>query len=207
MHISEGVLSGPALIGGAAITAVGVGIGLKSMDEDDIPKIAIVSSALFVASLVHIPIGPTSLHLILNGIGGILLGWQVFPAFLISLLLQGILFQFGGITTLGINTLNVALPAILAHYIFRLYGLSDNNFYQGFISFISGAFAILMTTIMVALSLISNNNSFREIANLAVISHIPVMVIEGTICTFVILFLEKVKPKILGGITYETESK
>ncbi|MCF8052207.1 MAG: cobalt transporter CbiM, partial [Desulfobacterales bacterium] len=118
MHLSEGILSGPVLISGAALAAVGTGIGLKSLDYDRIARAGILSASFFVASLVHVPIGPSSIHLILNGIVGLLLGWGAVPAIFVALLLQAVLFQFGGITTLGINTVLMAAPAVMVYYLF-----------------------------------------------------------------------------------------
>ena len=59
MHISEGVLSGPVLISGIALAAAGTAIGLKILDYDRIPRAAILSASFFVASLIHVPIGPS----------------------------------------------------------------------------------------------------------------------------------------------------
>jgi cobalt/nickel transport system permease protein len=201
MHISEGVLSAPVLISGAVFTAAGITIGLKNMKEKDIPKTAIIATALFVASLIHVPLGPTSVHLILNGIAGILLGWQIFPAFVIALFLQSILFQFGGITVLGVNTLIHALPAMVVFYLFNLHKLKqDNRIYLGIIAFICGALAVFLAAIMVAVSLMFTNQSFLKVAQLSVVAHAPVMVIEGIISIFIISFIKKVKPEILGGV-------
>ena len=197
MHISEGVLSAPVLLSGGALTAAGVAVGLKTMDEKDIPKTAIIAAALFVASLIHVPLGPTSVHLILNGIAGLILGWQIFPAFLVSLFLQSILFQFGGLTALGVNVLNVALPGIIAYYLFDFFKNRDNKIYLGIVSFISGAGAVLLTALMVALSLNFTDQAFQEIAKMAVISHFPLMIIEGIISIFVVIFIKKVKPEII----------
>jgi hypothetical protein len=101
MHISEGVLSGPVLLSGAALAAAGTAIGLKKLDYDQIAKAGMLSGAFFVASLVHVPLGPMSVHLIMNGLVGLLLGWAAFPAILVALALQAVFFQFGGITALG----------------------------------------------------------------------------------------------------------
>ena len=103
MHISEGVLSGPVLITSAGLAAAGTAIGLKKLDYEKVAKIGMLSAAFFVASLIHVPIGPSNAHLILNGLVGLLLGWPAFPAILVALALQGAFFQYGGITTLGIN--------------------------------------------------------------------------------------------------------
>ena len=48
MHISEGVLSGPVLAGGWALSAVGVGLGLKRLDYDRLMTVAILSAAFRV---------------------------------------------------------------------------------------------------------------------------------------------------------------
>ncbi len=71
---------------------------------------AVLSSVFFIASLIHVPVGPSAAHLILNGVCGLLLGWMAFPAILVGLALHALLFQFGGLTTLGVNTFNMAFP-------------------------------------------------------------------------------------------------
>jgi cobalt/nickel transport system permease protein len=118
MHISEGVLSGPILISGGALAAAGTAIGLKNLDYDRIAKAGILAAVFFVAALIHVPIGPTNAHLILNGLVGLLLGWAAFPVILVALVLQAILFQFGGITALGVNTMIMALPAVICSLLF-----------------------------------------------------------------------------------------
>jgi cobalt/nickel transport system permease protein len=101
LHITEGILTGPVLFTGAALTVAGTAVGLKKLDYDSIPRVAILSAGFFVASLIHVPVGPASVHLVLNGLVGIMLGWLAFPAILIGLLLQAILFQFGDLQRSG----------------------------------------------------------------------------------------------------------
>ncbi|MBW2738516.1 MAG: cobalt transporter CbiM [Deltaproteobacteria bacterium] len=200
MHISEGVLSPAILTGGAALTAIGVGIGLKSIDYEEIPYMGILTAGFFVASLIHIPIGPASVHLILNGMLGLFLGWRVFPAILVGLALQALLFQFGGITTLGINTLNMAFPAVICYYLFG-WGVKKNSGRLVFIitAFAAGCCAVLFAGILVGLSLYLNGDAFLPAAKLLVAAHLPVMLIEGVLTATCALFLRKVKPDILEG--------
>lgn len=47
MHISEGILSAPVLVTGAALTAAAVGYSLKKMEHKEVPKVAILSSVFF----------------------------------------------------------------------------------------------------------------------------------------------------------------
>ena len=200
MHISEGVLSAPVLVTGAALTAGGCAIGLKKLDYDRIPQVAILTSAFFVASLIHIPIGPSSVHLILNGLMGLLLGWPAFPAILIALFLQALLFQFGGITSLGVNTFNMAFPAIICFYLFAYAVKGGNNLISMGAAFACGFTAILLGSLMVAVSLVFTGNPFLGVAKVVVAAHLPVMVIEGLITLFSAGFLKKLKPELLEVI-------
>ena len=56
----------------------------------------------------------SSAHLILNGLLGVVLGWAAFPVIFVALLLQAVLFQFGGFTVLGVNTATMGLGALAA---------------------------------------------------------------------------------------------
>lgn len=197
MHISEGVLSLPVLSGGYVLTFFGLGLGLKSLKEERIVRTAIFSSAFFVASLIHVPLGPSSVHLVLNGLVGVLLGWQAFCAIFVALLLQAILFQFGGLTTLGVNTFNMSLPAILCYYFFRRgirYGSRVSLFIVGFLVGFSGVF---LGGLCLSASLILSGEQFLNTAKLVLAAHFPVMLIEGVITALVLQFLKKVKPEVL----------
>jgi cobalt/nickel transport system permease protein len=198
VHISEGVLSGPVLISGIALTAAGVAVGLRKLDYDRIPRAGILAASFFVASLIHVPIGPSSVHLILNGIVGLLLGWGAFPVILVALALQAIFFQFGGITTLGVNTLIMALPAVLCYYLFAgLVGRRPGIALPA--AFLCGAVSILLGAVMVGMALTFTEENFLKVSYLVVAAHVPVMIIEGIITCFCVAFLRKVKPEMLPG--------
>jgi len=198
MHISEGVLSGPVLISGAALAAVGTGIGLNKLDYDKIAEAGMLSAAFFVASLIHVPIGPSNAHLILNGLVGILLGWAAFPAILVALILHGVLFQFGGITTLGVNTTIMALPAVVCYLIFgRLIHKSSRT--ATVAAFASGLLSVLFSGLIVGLALIFTEENFWEVSGIILAAHIPVMIIEGIVTAACVAFLRKVRPEMLPG--------
>ena len=200
MHISEGILSAPVLISGVALTAAGTAIGLKRMEYDRIPEVALFSAGFFVASLIHIPLGPASAHLILNGLLGLFLGWATFPAILIGLTLQAVLFQYGGFTSLGVNCFNMALPGILCHYAFRYGARSQKPALSLSASFLCGFGAVLLGIFMVAISLVLTGRSFLDVSKLLLIAHFPVMVVEGIITLFCVSFIKKVKPELLEEI-------
>ena len=75
--------------------------------------------------------------------------------------------------------------------------IKENNIYIGIVSFIAGSGAVLFTALLVAISLNFTDQAFTEIAKMAVFSHLPLMIIEGIISIFVIMFIKKVKPEII----------
>lgn len=198
MHISEGILSAQVLGTGMALAVAGTAVGLKKLKEDKIPQTAILSAAFFVASLIHVPIGLTSVHLVLNGILGLMLGWIAFPAILIALLLQGVLFQFGGITTLGVNTMIMATPAVVCHYLFARF-IHQQGTVCFAASFACGFLSIFLTAVLVGVSLVYTAEGFFEVAGAVILAHIPIMIIEGLITASCVNFLKKVQPELLPG--------
>jgi cobalt/nickel transport system permease protein len=198
MHISEGVLTAPVLGAGAVLTIAGLAVGLKKMDYEKLPEVGVLSSVFFVASLIHVPIGPSAAHLVLSGICGLLLGWLAFPAIFVGLALQAVLFGFGGLTTLGVNTLNMALPAVLLGLLGAPYIKNPRTEVRWIVEFVVGGGAILLSGLMVAASLIvALGESIDTAARLIVLAHIPVIIIEGVITIFVVEFIRKVRPEML----------
>lgn len=198
MHISEGVLAAPVLAGGAALAVGGLAVGLRQMDYDRIMSVAILSAAFFVASLVHVPIGPSNAHLVLNGLLGVVLGWAAFPSIFVALLLQAVLFQYGGLTVIGVNTFNMAAPAVLCFYLFRPF-LRGGNGSRFAAAFGVGFLSVLLSTVLTAGSLVFSGDEFLSAARVMAAAHLPVMVIEGVITAFAYSFLARVKPEVLQG--------
>ena len=198
MHISEGILSAPVLLSGVVLTSVGTAVGLKKMDYDRIARAGILAAAFFVASLIHVPIGPASVHLVLNGIVGLLMGWAAFPVILVGLMLQGVIFQFGGITTLGVNTVIMATPALIGHYVFGPL-IQKKSVIASAASFGCGFSAILFGTVLVAAALMFTQKDFFEVTLVVAAANFPLMIIEGFITVFCVAFLKKVQPAMLPG--------
>jgi cobalt/nickel transport system permease protein len=125
-------------------------------------------------------------------------GWVAFPIVLIGLLIQGLLFQYGGLTTLGVNTLNVAGPAVLCGFIFNKMIFSPKVMTSSIGAFLAGFLAITMTAVMVfVFLLLTDPVKYRVSAYTILVSHIPVMFIEGAVALLCVRFLKKVKPELL----------
>ena len=199
MHIADGVLSWPVLVTGAAAAAAGVAIGLRKTDQEQLPRVAVLASAFFVASLIHVPVGPSSAHLVLNGLAGIVLGWAAFPAILVALFLQAILFGFGGLTALGANTLTMALPAVACYYLFNRHARGNGTAGVVFAAgFAAGAAGIGLAAALVSAMLYATGSEFVHVAQLVLIGHVPLMCVEGVVTGSVLVLLRQVRPQVLA---------
>jgi len=60
-----------------------------------------------------------------------------------------------------------------------------------------GFSAALLGALIVGLALMFKRENFLAVATLVVTAHIPVMIIEGVVTAFCIVFLKKVQPGML----------
>jgi cobalt/nickel transport system permease protein len=136
-------------------------------------------------------------HLVLNGLVGVILGWAAFPALLIALLLQAVLFGYGGLTALGVNTVVMAAPAVAAYYVFhRLVRRSGGGLAFG-LGFGAGASGILGGCVLLAVALLTTGEAFAKVAQLTILAHVPVAAVEGLVTGAVVVFLRQVRPELL----------
>ncbi|HUT24634.1 MAG TPA: cobalt transporter CbiM [Sumerlaeia bacterium] len=200
MHIADGVLSGPVLAATGALAAAGVAVGLRQMDYERVPRVGVLASAFFVASLIHVPIGLASAHLILNGLTGFLLGWAAFPALAAALLLQAILFGYGGLIALGANLVNMALPAVACYYLFARRLRPAWGGRQLFsLGFLAGVMSIALSCVLMALALYLSGREFLAAIVAISLAHVPVAAIEGFVTGSAVAFLQKVRPEFLAA--------
>lgn len=199
MHIAEGVLSPAVLAGGAVLALAGTALGLRKLEYDRLVAVGILSAAFFVASLIHVPVGLSSAHLVLNGLVGVLLGWAAFPSILVALLLQALLFQFGGITVLGVNVFTMGFAAVISWYVFRaICYLCPGMKGVRVAAFMGGALGVALAAVLTALALAFTDEGFWLAARLLLLAHLPVMLVEGLVSMFTVSFIMRVRPELLG---------
>lgn len=197
-HIPDGVLSAPVLTLGAVVAVTGCAIGLRALKAERIPQVAVLSAAFFVASLVHFTVGPSSVHLLLTGLVGIVLGWAAFPAMLVALFLQAILFGFGGLISLGANVMNMALPAVICGALFQFVARRSSYRTTVLSAGVLGGLGVVLTALFVALDLRMSGREFLPAAKLLVFAHLPVAGIEAVFSAAVISVLLRARPESLG---------
>ena len=198
MHIVDGALSMPVVAAGAVLASGGIALGLRGLPLEKVPAAGVLAASFFVASLIHVPVPPTSVHLILNGLAGLVLGWTAFPALFVGLVLQAVFFGFGGLTVMGVNCVVIALPAVMVHYLCRNGLCSANARIAAIWGAIGGGSAVLMTALLVALALALTGDAFLPAAKLVVVTHIPVMALEAAITAAAVFLIRLAKPELFG---------
>lgn len=114
VHLSDGVIATPWVLGGWVLAAAIVLWSAWRTDEAEIPRVGVFTAAVFVASQLHLPLGGVSVHLLLNGLVGVILRRRAGLAIAVGVTLQAVLFGHGGMTTLGLNISEYSAPALLA---------------------------------------------------------------------------------------------
>ena len=192
MHISEGVLSAPVLLAGWAVTAPAVAAILWRVKQSEIPRIACFSALFFVASFVHLPVGVSSMHLMLSGLVGAFLGSRAILAIFVALFLQGVFFGFGGLSVLGVNTAVIGFPAVLGGLFAAAAKAQELKARtQKIYLFLAGLVPIVCSMLLLDLVLFISGREFFAIATLISLEGAILAVLEGIITLFALSFITK----------------
>ena len=192
MHISEGVLGAPVLLAGWAVTAPAVAAILWRVRQSEIPRIACFSALFFVASFVHLPVGVSSMHLMLSGLVGTFLGSRAILAIFVALFLQGVFFGFGGLSVLGVNTAVIGFPAVLGGLFAAAAKAQELKVRtQKIYLFLAGFVPIVCSMLLLDLVLFISGREFFAIATLISLEGAILAVLEGIITLFALSFIAK----------------
>lgn len=217
MHVPDGIVPAQVCAGGYALTGgitwwvvrhLNSQIQHQTQGRSAVPQAALLAAVFFVGSSIYLPVPPVSVHLVLNGLMGAVLGWYAWPAILVGLFLQALLLGHGGITTLGVNGVIMGVPALIAGAVFQLgrWGRDrlPSTWRYGLAAFGAGAVGLgLSATLFFSLILATLPETLdpvleRQALTGLMLAHIPLMVIEGLFTTLVILFLWRVQPEFLA---------
>lgn len=210
VHIGPEVLLTPWRVGGFVLMAVAVLPALWKVGEREIPRIGVLTAAFFVASSLRMPIPGTSVHLLLNGLTGVILRWRSPLAVAVGLSLQSLMLWHGGIDALGVNFAVQVIPALLAGVAFRPLFRVMPAFAAGVI--VGGGTAALTVLLNAVVLYFGTNVEGDEprawIAGTSLLLHLPVIAIEAAGVGFACRVLAKGKPEWLGvqqAVSRDTE--
>ena len=197
VHLADGVIAEAWLVAGWLGCALLLLRPLRHLQDEEIPRLGLLTAAFFVSSSIHIKLAvlPTSVHLLLNGLVGVLLGPRAPIAIAVGLLLQYLLLAHGGLTTLGLNTCIIAVPALGMANLERRLRTSLPPFWRGVL--VGGGAVAGTVLLQFAVLLLGGKEEWRVLAYLVLLTHLPVLVLEAGMLGVILAYLERVKPEML----------
>ena len=198
VHLSDGVLATPWWVGGfVGLAVLLVPACWRLTDDREVSRIGVLTGTFLVATTVHFKLAFASVHLILNGLVGVLLGRRAPLAITVGLVLQYFLIAHGGETTIGINGCIIGIPAVLAGWLFPVLRRAGVPAFP--LGFVLGAGAVAASVGLNFLVLLfGGKEDWETLAKLVLLAHVPVVVVEGLILGVVVRYLERVRPEMLG---------
>jgi cobalt/nickel transport system permease protein len=212
MHIPDGFIAPqmfvPSYVAAASAWAYGLRRVKRTIREETIPLMAVVTALAFVLSMIAVPLpGGTSVHATGIGLLAALFGvWASFLAVSLVLLLQALLFGMGGITSFPVNALAMGLvgsaAGCLSLALLRRWNVRVALFATGWI-------AVVASSIVVALALGAQPHiahrangeplffpfGFRITLPAVVLPHLAVGVGEGVLTLLVYEFVSRSRRK------------
>ena len=134
------------------------------------------------------------MHLGLYGLAGILAGKRAFPVIFAALLFQTILFQHGGLLSLGLNAANMGTGALLASLLWR-----SRVGPQAARAFLCGFVGVLTPALLIAMefSLTGYGKGFLFLSAL----YLGAAALEGVLTVAIVSFLQRARPALLAART------
>lgn len=181
MHLPDGLVSpGLNLAGYAASFALVILTTRRKMLVRVMSQVSLVAAVVFISSLMHIPMGFTTVHFTFIGLAGMMLGPLAFPAVALAIVMQSILLGHGGFTAIGINSLNMGTAALLVYLLFSRIrpllptGRKNDVAVASLAGFLGSMFKVSMGS-----AVLITSGFPRETFFLITMAHIPVILGES----------------------------
>ncbi|MCX6594763.1 MAG: CbiM family transporter [Acidobacteria bacterium] len=192
MHIADGIVPVVWCAAGHAVALGTTALLGRRVEPEEVVRMGLLAATSFVVSLIHFPLGGTSVHLGLFGLAGVLLGTRAFPVVYTMLLFQALLFQHGGLLALGLNAINMGGGALLAAGIWQLRVIPETA--RGFLAGFAGTFVPALA-MAAEFSGAGYGRGFYFIATL----YAGVAVLEGLLTAAIVTYVRRVKPAVLSA--------
>jgi cobalt/nickel transport system permease protein len=138
-----------------------------------------------------------SVHLMLNGVVGIVLRRFAPVSIAVGLTLQALLFGHGGLSALGVNTCVLTIPALLAGYAYPLLRRCLRFSWAPLACgcAIGLAACLLTVALNVAVLLIGGQDNYEMPVKVILVAYALVVPVEAALTGVVVQYLERVKPE------------
>lgn len=173
----------------------------KELTEEKIPIVAVLAAGIFAIQAFNLPVGMgTSGHLVGGALAAIVLGSPYAAVFILTLVLivQGVIFGDGGITTMGANIINMGvIGGFVGYYGFvSLKGITKNTYIS---AGVAAWFACLIPALVCAVEM-AVAGTFPLIPGLVAMGtyHALIGIIEGIITAGAIYLIVNARPDVMS---------
>ncbi len=205
MHIPDGFLSFPVIVVTWVLAIELIAIALNRVQEEyqerTVPLMGVCAAFIFAAQMINFPIpGGTSGHLLGGTFAGVLLGpWAGSLVMAVVFIVQGTLFQDGGLTALGANVVNMGLIGTFGgYYLYRTirYALGRDSF-RGIVvgAAIAAWVSVVVASIICAFELAASGTVPLLVALSAMASwHVLIGIGESIITVVAVSYIWRTRP-------------
>jgi len=204
MHIPDAFIPIPQGVVYWIIALVFIALALRwarsEMSEEKIPLIAVLAAGIFALQSFNLPVSMgTSGHLVGGALAAIILGSPFAAVFILTLVLivQGVLFGDGGITTMGANILNMGvIGGFVGFYSFK--GLMAATRNVNIAAFAAAWLACVIPALVTAFEMyFAGTFPLREGLIAMGLYHALIGVIEGFVTVVAIRLIVTARPDIV----------
>jgi cobalt/nickel transport system permease protein len=187
-----------------AIALVFVFLALKwaknEMNEEKLPLVAVLAAGIFALQSFNLPVSMgTSGHLVGGALAAIILGSPFAAVFILTLVLivQGVLFGDGGITTMGANIINMGvIGGFVGFYSFK--GIMSLTKNMPVSAFIAAWLACFIPSLAAAVEMfLAGTFPLMEGLIAMGIYHAIIGIIEGFVTVAAIYLITSVRPDLV----------
>lgn len=174
----------------------------NDMSEEKLPLVAVLAAAIFAIQSFNLPVSMgTSGHLVGGALAAIILGSPFAAVFILTMVLivQGVLFGDGGITTMGANIINMGvIGGFVGFYSYK--GIKAATKSMPVSAFIAAWLACLIPALACAVEMfIAGTFPLMEGLVAMGIYHAIIGVIEGVITVAAIYLIMNVRPDLVDN--------
>lgn len=204
MHIPDAFIPIPQGVVYWLIALVFIALALRwarsEMSEEKIPLIAVLAAGIFALQSFNLPVSMgTSGHLVGGALAAIILGSPFAAVFILTLVLivQGVLFGDGGITTMGANIINMGvIGGFVGFYTFK--GLMAATSNVNIAGFAAAWLACLIPALACAFEMyFAGTFPLREGLIAMGLYHALIGIIEGFVTVVAIKLIVTARPDIV----------
>jgi cobalt/nickel transport system permease protein len=207
MHIPDGFLNVPIMAITWAVSLGLIALSLKHAQTEykdrAVPLMGVCAAFIFAAQMINFPIpGGTSGHLLGGTLAGALLGpWAGSLVMSVVFIVQGFIFQDGGITVLGANIFNMGLIGTFGgYYLFSaLRNAIGRDKLQGMVvgSAVAAWVSVVVASTVCAFELAASGTVPLAVALGAMVGwHILIGVGEALITVATVTFIWRTRPDL-----------